>query len=86
MDWTIKGRLKRKKKRKPKVKRKVEKSKKRMDISNTLYIVIVIVMLLIFWYTDSLILAQSLGTIMILSQFGFIYYYGRRLAKYENQL
>jgi hypothetical protein len=57
-----------------------------VDISNGLYIIIVLVLLVIFWNTSEVIIAQVVGTVLILAQFGLIYYYGRRVTQLDASL
>jgi hypothetical protein len=52
-----------------------------LDISNTIYVIAILVSVSILWSTVTLAGAQAVGSIVILSQFVLIKYYGTRLAE-----
>jgi hypothetical protein len=52
-----------------------------LDISNTIYIIAILVSVSLLWATTTLAGSQAIGTMIILSQFILIKYYGAKLTE-----
>ena len=52
-----------------------------LDLSNVIYLVAVLISISILWGTTTLAGSQAVGTVVILSQFVLIKYYGTKLSE-----
>ena len=52
-----------------------------IDVSNTLFIVVLIVALVLLWSTTIAIEAQFFATLIILPMFGILYFYAKENAR-----
>lgn len=52
-----------------------------IDVSNTLFIIVLIIALVLFWSISEVIVAQFFGTLIMLPMFGILYFYAKENAR-----